>query len=78
MPRLDGLNLVFGRVLRGMDVVAAAARVPSFQPDARSRQLNRFAAFIGDDRADKVARRYGRPLKAVIITRAGVLDENEG
>jgi hypothetical protein len=34
--------------------VAAVAAVPSFQPDPRSQQLNAFAKFIGDDRADKV------------------------
>jgi hypothetical protein len=47
--------------------------VPSFQPDIRSQQLNRFAAFIGDDRADNVRRQYGKPLKAIIISDSGVL-----
>ncbi|KIY98053.1 hypothetical protein MNEG_9908 [Monoraphidium neglectum] len=54
VPRLDGLNLVFGRVTSGLTTVAAVAAVPSFQPDPRSQQLNAFAKFIGDDRADKV------------------------
>ncbi len=98
------------------------AAVPSFQPDIRSQQLNSFAKFIGDDRADKVRwscvrvclkgegsaaeratqyqpspspppsplyghplalpdpqvrRRYGRPLKAVVITAAGVVGEQK-
>jgi hypothetical protein len=48
-------------------------QVPSFQPDIRSQQLNRFAKFIGDDRADKVRRQYGRPLQAIIILDSGVL-----
>lgn len=47
--------------------------MPSFQPDIRSQQLNRFAAFIGDERADSVRRQYGRPLKAVIVLDSGVL-----
>jgi hypothetical protein len=55
--------------------VAAVAAVPSFQPDARSQQLNTFAKWIGDDRADKVRRRYGRPLKAVVVTGSGVVGE---
>lgn len=74
VPRLDGVNVVFGKVLEGIDTVRTVSTVPSFQPNARSRQLNRFAAFIGDERADNVARKYGRPLKAVVITGAGVLE----
>jgi hypothetical protein len=48
-------------------------QVPSFQPDIRSQQLNRFAKFLGDDRADNVRRQYGKPLKAIIILDSGVL-----
>jgi hypothetical protein len=48
-------------------------QVPSFQPDIRSQQLNRFAKFLGDDRADKVRRQYGKPLQAIIILDSGVL-----
>jgi peptidyl-prolyl cis-trans isomerase B (cyclophilin B) len=73
-PRLNDANVAFGRVESGFDALAAIARVPTFEPDARQRQLNRFAAFIGDDRADKVARRYGRPLRAVVVLKAEVLD----
>ena len=46
MPRLDGTNIPFGLVLEGMDIVQAIARVPTFKPDARSRQLNVFAQVI--------------------------------
>lgn len=52
---------------------ACVLQVPSFQPDIRSQQLNRFAAFIGDERADNVRRQYGKPLRAIIITDSGVL-----
>eukprot|EP00879_Flechtneria_rotunda_P020250 GHRR01021297.1.p1 GENE.GHRR01021297.1~~GHRR01021297.1.p1 ORF type:complete len:343 (+),score=85.95 GHRR01021297.1:223-1251(+) len=73
VPRLDGLNPVIGRVESGMDTVSRISRVPSFQPDIRSQQLNRFAKFLGDERADNVRRQYGKPLKAVIILDSGVL-----
>jgi hypothetical protein len=52
---------------------ALVLQVQSFQPDIRSQQLNRFAAFIGDERADNVRRQYGRPLRAIIISDSGVL-----
>jgi peptidyl-prolyl cis-trans isomerase B (cyclophilin B) len=74
-PRLNDANVAFGRVESGYDVLAAIAKTKTFEPDARGRQLNRFAAFIGDDRADKVARRYGRPLRAVVVLKAEVLEE---
>lgn len=49
--------------------------MPSFQPDIRSQQLNRFAAFIGDERADNVRRQYGKPLKAIVILDSGVVGQ---
>jgi hypothetical protein len=58
--------------------VVDALQVPSFQPDIRSQQLNRFAKFLGDERADNVRRQYGKPLKAIIILESGVVDENGG
>lgn len=72
-PRLNDANVAFGKVEGGFDVLAAISRVPAFSADARQRQLNRFAAFIGDDRADNVARRYGRPLRAVVVLKAEVV-----
>ncbi|KAF6264781.1 cyclophilin-like domain-containing protein [Scenedesmus sp. NREL 46B-D3] len=73
VPRLDGLNPVIGRVESGMNTVIRLSQLPSFQPDIRSQQLNRFAKFLGDDRADNVRRQYGKPLKAIIILDSGVL-----
>ncbi|KAL6761762.1 cyclophilin-like domain-containing protein [Haematococcus lacustris] len=73
VPRLDNSNLVFGRVLEGMATVASIAQVPTFKPSDRSKQINMFAQSIGDDRAAGVRRKYGKPLKAVIITSAGEL-----
>ncbi len=43
VPRLDGQNVVFGRVLDGINTVIDVTAVPTFRPDARSRQLNQFA-----------------------------------
>jgi len=70
VPRLDGANVVFGRVLEGMGVVGTIAKVPTFKPSQRSEQLNMFASSIGDERAAGVRRKYGKPLKAVIIQKA--------
>jgi len=70
VPRLDGQNIVFGRVLEGLDVVNTISQVPTFKPSDNARQLNVFAQSIGDDRAVRVRRKYGKPLKAVIIMQA--------
>lgn len=73
VPRLDSGNLVFGRVVEGMSVIGTIAQVPTFKPSERSKQLNVFAQTIGDDRAATVRRKYGKPLKAVIIQDLGEL-----
>lgn len=74
VPRLDGLNVVVGKVLSGLGVISElTANVPTFVADGRSRALNKLAQFIGDDRAEAVRRKYGKPLKAVVITGAGEL-----
>jgi len=73
VPRLDESNVVFGRVVEGMAVVSTITAVPTFKPSQNSQQMNTFAQSIGDDRAATVRRKYGKPLKAVIITGAGVL-----
>ena len=69
--------MVFGRVLEGLETVAAIAAVPTFSPNASARQMNSFARFIGDGRAAKARGKWGTPLKAVLIVRTGVL-EDEG
>jgi peptidyl-prolyl cis-trans isomerase B (cyclophilin B) len=73
VPRLDGQNIVFGKVVQGLDVVRAVATVPTFQPSERANAMNRLAAAIGDDRANAVRRKYGKPLKAVVILGSGVM-----
>lgn len=73
VPKLDGGNIVFGRVLDGFNVINTVTAVPTFQLSERTRAFNTFAGAIGDDRAEAVRRKYGRPLKAVVIQLAGVL-----
>ena len=53
-----------------MDVV----QVPTFSPGAKARQMNAVAGFLGDDRAAKARAKWGRPLKAVVITSGGLLN----
>ncbi|CAI5947008.1 unnamed protein product [Closterium sp. NIES-64] len=83
--QLDGDNIVFGTVLAGecgvvhwhgagMEVVAAVAAVPTFQPSDRIRQFNDFAALLGDDRAAKGRGTWNRPLKAIVIQDCGLLE----
>ena len=70
VPRLDGGNIVFGRVLSGLDVVTAMTRVPLLR--APPGPWASFAKLVGDERGARVAAKYGRPLKLVVITKAGV------
>lgn len=75
VPRLDGANIVFGRVVEGMAVVGQVASVPVFGPSpvGNSLAFNSLASAIGDDRAATVRRKYGKPLKAVVILGSEVL-----
>ncbi|PNH10628.1 hypothetical protein TSOC_002610 [Tetrabaena socialis] len=77
VPRLNGQNIVFGRVLDGMSIVSQVAQVPVFGPSpvGNSAAFNSLASAIGDDRAANVRRKYGKPLKAVVILGSEVLQE---
>lgn len=35
--------------------------------------LNRLGSMLGDERADKTRKKWGRPLKPVLITNTGIL-----
>lgn len=73
-PFLDGENIVFGTVLDGLDVVAAIEGVPTFGPlNSNIRAFNELGRLLGDERASRTASKWGRPLKAVVITGAGEL-----
>eukprot|EP00884_Botryococcus_braunii_P009119 jgi/Botrbrau1/18208/Bobra.53_1s0067.1 len=73
-PSLDGNNVVFGRVLDGLETVAAITRLPIFKPAERIQVLNKVASLIGDERAARVRAKYGRPLRSVVITDSGLVD----
>jgi peptidyl-prolyl cis-trans isomerase B (cyclophilin B) len=64
-----GSNIVFGRVVGGMSTVGAAAAVPTFGPSSvgNAAAFNALANALGDERAGTVRRKYGKPLKAVVI-----------
>ncbi|KAL4535009.1 hypothetical protein Ndes2437A_g05752 [Nannochloris sp. 'desiccata'] len=71
---LDGENIVFGVTLEGLDVISSISRVPTFQPPkGNGKAFNDLAKFIGDERASKTSAKWGKPLKAVLITGSGVL-----
>ncbi len=48
-------------------------QVPTFRANDRTSALNMLAGKLGDDRAAGVRRKYGKPLKAVVILEAGEL-----
>ena len=73
VPSLDGNNIVFGRVLEGMDVVTAVASVPTFKPSSNSRAWNQVAEWLKDERAEKARAVWNKPTKAIVITGGGVL-----
>ena len=60
-------------VIEGMGTIVAATAVPTFMPNESARQMNAVASLIGDERAAKVRAQWGKPLKAIVITGAGVL-----
>ena len=72
MPVLDGENIVFGRLLEGYDTMRAMTAVPTFKssvPDL----YQKVAALLKDERAARVKAKWGKPLKAVVITGAGMV-----
>ena len=73
VPRLDGRNIVFGRVVGdGMAVVRSVTGVPTLKPPPGP--WAELARAVGDERAVRVASKYGRPLKLVVISRAAVVE----
>ena len=71
---LDGENIVFGKVLEGFDTMSAITAVPTFKPyNERVMSFNKLASFLKDDRADRVRAKWGKPLKSIVITEAGLM-----
>ena len=75
VPSLDGQNIVLGRVVSGMDVVAALARVPTYAPLPSARTWNTLAGKLGDDRAAKARAAWSKPRQAVVITACGLVQD---
>eukprot|EP01023_Acetabularia_acetabulum_P041356 TRINITY_DN4029_c0_g2_i1.p1 TRINITY_DN4029_c0_g2~~TRINITY_DN4029_c0_g2_i1.p1 ORF type:complete len:274 (-),score=28.40 TRINITY_DN4029_c0_g2_i1:166-987(-) len=73
VPSLDGNELVFGKVLDGMSIVAEIANVPTYAPPQRVKAMNQLASFIGDDRAQRAKRTWSKPQKAIVITNTGIM-----
>lgn len=73
VPRLDGQDVVFGRVEEGLDTLATVTEIPTFKPSDKLRAFNTFADKFGDSRAARAREVWGKPLKSVVITNAGVL-----
>lgn len=69
VPSLDEENIVFGRVSKGMDVVARISEVPTFKENKSLQVFTDLATVLGDDRVQKKQAVYGRPLKPVLFTR---------
>jgi len=57
----------------GLEVVDLIAGVPTFFPNDNLQAFNSLAKLIGDDRAQKTRKTWGRPLKAVVITNSGLV-----
>ena len=80
-PELDGLNVVVGRVVEGLDVLAALGELPYNKPkdDRRARARRRC---FGGDAADGCAPRSRSPFfavaKSIGDTRATVAEKGFG
>ena len=75
VPSLDGSNIVFGRVERGLAEVVGAMVSRVKVLGATPGPFGDLARAIGDERVRRVTAKYGRPLQLVVITKAGVLYE---
>ena len=77
VPSLDGTNVVFGRVTKGLEVVTKIAATPTFAPSGNSVAWNQVAEWVGDDRAAKARESWSKPTMAVAITDAGFMPSEE-
>ena len=72
VPRLDGTAIVFGEVLEGRETISKIVAVPTFNPGEKVKAFNALGKLARDDRAEKTRRKWGSPLKAVVVLRAEV------
>lgn len=74
---LDATNLIVGRVVAGMDVVAAISNLPVNRPQYDS-PFFQAGKLIGDKRADVAERAFNRPLVRVFVARSGLGEPARG
>ena len=77
VPRLDGKDIVIGRVLSGLATVDAIRQVPTYAPTSTGRWYNQIARAIGDSRAATARGAWTRPRQAIVITDCGVLGADD-
>ena len=65
------IYLLFLTIAEGLDVLPSIAAVPTFQPFGNSKTFNQLGQLLGDERASKTQAKWGKPLKAVVITGSG-------
>ena len=73
-PSLDGANIVFGRVTKGLGTLLKVAAVPTYRPkSSRVGGINSVAALLGDERADKAKVSWTKPIQTIVILDCGVV-----
>jgi cyclophilin family peptidyl-prolyl cis-trans isomerase len=70
-PDLDGINLIVGRVVSGLDVVEALQRLPKVKNNQNS-AFFKAGKLAKDRRADVAELGFDRPFSSVIIAKSGV------
>eukprot|EP00884_Botryococcus_braunii_P002242 jgi/Botrbrau1/12018/Bobra.247_2s0022.2 len=69
-PDLDATNLVVGRVVEGMDLVAQIASLPAVKANTNS-AFFQAAKIAGDKRALVAEKGFGRPFSKIVISKSG-------
>jgi hypothetical protein len=64
---------VFGQLIEGFDTLSVIVATPVIKVAATLESYNKFAEFIGDERAGKARAKWGSPLQAVVIMNAGLV-----
>mmetsp|Transcript_46223 Transcript_46223/g.76995 ORF Transcript_46223/g.76995 Transcript_46223/m.76995 type:complete len:304 (-) Transcript_46223:350-1261(-) len=71
LPELDGSNIVFGKVLKGQDLITSISEVPILRPSKTKQFFLDFGEAIGDERAQLARASLNRPLSKVRIINCG-------
>ena len=71
-PDLDGINLIVGRVISGMDVVEAIQQLPKVKNN-QSSVFFKAGKMAKDRRADVAELGFDRPFSSVIVSNCGEL-----